>query len=322
MERPDGIDWKKRLRPKAYAIGIYVVGFFIVVELAVLGSAFWMRQRVVLETEGPALVEPGPAVVPEEAPAPSLPAPTFEARLNPAQGPTAAERVAKLNDEATGFRRTGSFPLAQAALEQALEIDPQNPLTLTNFAMLEEARGNNAKALDFWRRIIGMGDRARDTVQLARERSVILEERLRLEEEARRRAAAGDAVPRKVALAEVRTRPDPLPPQPRDMERDFVLRVASDGPALQGSKIRIQVYFYERVGGGDRLATVPIEARFLKDPPTWTPGGEETLRVRYQSAADGERRAYYGYLFRIYYDGALQEERAEPASLLRTSPAR
>jgi len=321
MERPDGIDWKKRLRPKAYAIGIYVVGFFILVELAVLGSAFWMRQRVVLETEGPALVEPAPVAVVEEPAAPPLPAPTFEARLNPAQGPTAAERVAKLNDEATGFRRSGSFPLAEAALGQALDIDPENALTLTNFAMLEEARGNNAKALEYWRRIIGMGDRARDTVQLARERSVILEERLRLEEESRRRTQMGEATGRKVVLAQVRTRPDPLPPQPRDIERDFVLKVAADGPPLQGSKIRIQVYFYDRVGG-DRLATVPIEAGFLNDPPAWEAGSEETLRVRYQAAVDGEKRAYYGYLFRVYYDGVLQDERAEPASLLRVSAAR
>lgn len=321
MQRPEGIDWKKRLRPKAYAIGIYVVGFFILVELAVLGSAFWMRQRVVLETEGPAVEEPLLGASMEEPPTLPQPVPTFEARLNPAQGPTVAERVAKLNDEATGFRRSGSFPLAEAALAQALEIDPENTLTLTNFAMLEEARGNNAKALGYWKRIIGMGDRARDTVQLARERSVILEERLRLEEESRRRAQISEATVRKVALVQVRTRPDPLPPQPRDIERDFVLKVSANGPPLQGNKIRIQVYFYDRVGG-DRLATVPIEARFLNDPPVWGAGSEEILRVRYQAAADGEKRTYYGYLFRVFYDGILQDERAEPASLLRVSAAR
>lgn len=322
MERPEGIDWKKRLRPRAYAIGIYAVGFFILVELAVLGSAFWMRQRVVLETEGPALVAPSTA---EPAPETNgnglnLPPPVFEARLSPAQGPTAAERVAKLNDEATNFRRSGSFPLAQAALEKALEIDPENPLTLTNFAMLEEARGNNARALEFWRRIIGMGDKARDTIQLARERSVILEERLRLEEENRRRATTA-LQDRKISLARIITRPDPLPAQVRDIERDFIFRVDSGAAQLQGNKLRIQVYFYDRING-DRLATVPIEARFVNDPPTWNPGAEETLRVRYQTAADGENRRYYGYIVRLFYDGVLQDERAEPASLLRLTASR
>lgn len=320
MDSPQGINWKKRLRPKAYAIGVYAVAFFILVELAVLGSAFWMRQRVVLETEGPVLAAPAPVEAVDNGAAYSLPAPSFEARLNPAQGPSVPERVARLNEEATNFRRSGSFPLAQAALDQALEIEPDNPLTLTNYAMLEEARGNNTRALELWRQIIRMGDKARDTIQLARERSVILEERLRLEEENKRRDDAA-ARPRRVAIERVITRPEPVPSTPQEIERDFVFKVDSAAGALQGSKIRIQAYVYERIGN-DRLTTVPIEARFLNDPPAWTPGNEEILRVRYQSNPQRENHRYYGYLVRIYYDGVLQDERVEPATLLRLSVSR
>lgn len=320
MASPQPIDWKKRLRPKAYAIGVYVVAFFIVVELVVLASAFWIRQRVVLETEGPSLVEKIPE--PEKGTLdPQLPPPTFEARLALDQGPTAEIQIARLNDEAREFRRNGNFVMAEAALNKALEIERENPLTLTNLAMLEEARGNNNRALEYWRQIIRMGDRARDTIQLARERSVIIEERLRLEEENLRRTQLGTDRVRPIRIGTITSQPDPLPPRPKEIQRDFAFTVSPDAPALQGSKLRIQVYFYERIGA-DRLVTVPIETQFLNPSPVWRPGAEETLRVRYVAQDSAEPRQYYGYLLRIFYDGVLQDEKAEPTSLLRLNPVR
>lgn len=320
MQSPGTIDWKKRLRPKAYAIGVYVVAFFILVEIVVLGWAFWMRQRVVLETEGPALVEA--AVPPADLTVPPLPAPTFEARLPTDAAPGPESEVARLNDEAREFRRNGDFSMAEAALAKAVEIDPRHPLTLTNLAMLEEARGNNAAALGHWRQVLSLGDRARDTIQLARERSVILEERLRLEQESRTRGPSVPPEARRIVLESTSTRPDPLPAAPREIERDFIFRVGSGSEPLQPGKLKIQVYFYEKVGG-DRLVTVPIRARFASDSPSWNPNGTETLRVNYTAAqTTGDAREFYGYLLRVFYDGALQDERAEPASLLRLNPVR
>lgn len=316
-------DRKKRLRPKVYAIGIYVVAFFILVEIVVLASAFWMRQRVVLETEGPTLVEssqPSSPVDNSRMPALSIPdLPSARLPVEKSSGPGA--EVVRLNDEAKNFRRNGDFAMAEAALVKAQALDPSHPLTLTNFAMLEEAQGRNTRALGYWKQVIALGDKARDTIQLARERSVIIEERIRLEDEARR-VEHGQAASRRLTIERITTKPDPLPERPVEIQRDFSLKAVAGAEPLQANKVRVQVYFYDRIGT-DRLVSVPIEARFLNESPDWNAHAEEVLRVRYVPPKEtGEPRRYYGYVFRIFYDGILQEERAEPSTLLRLNPTR
>ncbi|MDX6766049.1 MAG: hypothetical protein SFU85_04590 [Candidatus Methylacidiphilales bacterium] len=319
----DSLDRKKRLRPKVYAIGIYVVALFIVVEILVLGSAFWMRQRVILETEGPTLVETErPEKKPEPTSVEALKMPDLPPARLPVDSPRSVDsEIVRLNDEARNFRRNGDFAMAEAALKKAQALQPIHPLTLTNLAMLEEAQGRNTRALEYWKEVIALGDRAKDTIQLARERSVVIEERLRLEEESRR-AALAQQEGRHLALESVTTQPDPLPVKPVEIQRDFVLRAVPGSDPIQASKVRVQVYFYERIGT-DRLVSVPIEARFLNPSPDWNAQTAETLRVRYTAVREtGEPRIYYGYIFRLYYDGELQEERAEPSTLLRLNPSR
>ncbi len=46
----------------------------------------------------------------------------------------------------------------------------------------------------------------------------------------------------------------------------------------------------------------------------------ETLGAFYQKTS-GPGVHYYGYLFRLYYDNVLLEERADPPSLLQMYPA-
>lgn len=315
-------DRKKRLRPKIYAIGIYVVALFFILQIALLGWFFWMRQRLILETQGPTLVEQSIPKGPSETTPPPSPIPDLpSARLPVEQAPPTELEIIKLNDEARNFRRNGDFAMAEAALKKAQALEQGHPLTLTNLAMLEEAQGRNIRALEYWKQIIALGDKARETIQLARERSVIIEERLRLEDETRKSEAA-QAAGRRLVVDRVVTRPDPIPERPVEIQRDFILKAMAGAEPVLSNKVRVQVYFYDRIGA-DRLVSVPIEARFLNETPDWSARPEETLRVRYLSSKEtGEPRRYYGYVFRIFYDGVLQEERAEPSTLLRLNPAR
>jgi tetratricopeptide (TPR) repeat protein len=321
-EPSETTDRKKRLRPKIYAIGIYVVAFFFVLQISLLVWFFLMRQRLILETEGPTLQAQPAIVVTDTASMPSLPITNIPSARLPVDKVLPMEtEIVRLNGEAQNFRRNGDFAMAEAALKKAQTLDAVHPLTLTNLAMLEEAQGRNIRALDYWKQVIALGDRARDTIQLARERSVIIEERLRLEDEARRSDSAR-ASSRRLNIERIETQPDPMPENPAEIQRDFVLKSVAEGEAVQASKVRVQVYFYDRIGT-DRLVSIPIEARFLNQSPDWSLRNEEVLRVRYVATkSTGEPRRYYGYVFRIFYDGILQEERAEPATLLRLNPAR
>ncbi len=314
---------KKRLRPRVYSIGLYVVGFFILVQIGALVSIFWFRQTII-DTQGPALELDRPRNTERAAPPtlPDLPMPTMEARLPVDSGRTPQNEINRLTQDAYEFQRNGDFTLAEAALKEAAAIDADHPLVLTNFALLEEARGNNHAAQEYWRRIIALGGVAEGTVELARQRSRLIEERMRLEETRRleeRLIAGGES--RRVVLDGITTTPDPLPSFPVEIQRDFRLRRAATAEDIQPAKLTVKLYFYDQIDA-DRLVPAKIEARFLNSPPDWSKNEIEVLRARYQAgpAVEGVSRHYYGYLLRVYYDNQLQIEHAEPIGLLKLMP--
>lgn len=321
------VNIKRRLRPRTYSIAIYIVGLFILAQIIAVISIFWFRQTVVkVDVIGPALksVEDiklaqlpldSSIKLPELA---HLSSPQFSARLTVPHQDSVEERILRLNDQAREFRRQNDFPLAEASLKRAFDLDPNYPNTLINFAMLEEARGDNSKALDYWQQVLGLGDKASATLRLARERASVLEETLRKERLARDREKMILKSSRKVVIDTVTTSPLLIPLKPETLQVDFKIR--TNGESISSGKMRIQVFFYEKMANND-LLPAKIDAKFLADRPTWS-GGNETLRVRYSRATQqrADDTQFYGYLIRVLYDGEIQDEKASPADLLTAFP--
>jgi|GEM_PF-840067 len=325
---------RKRLRPKTYSIGLYVVGIFILLEIVALMFIFWYRQEVRLDTNAPALIagddsaqfldlnDSGAA---PEIPLPNLPKPEIEARLDLDLKKMPELDIARLNEDARKFRRQGDFHMAEAALKQALDIDSDNVLTLTNQAMLEEAKGDTARALTAWKNVITAGANAgagaATTIELARERTKIIAQRFRLEEESEGRRDALEGSRRLLTVDFVNTEPYPLPGNPLELKKIFKINKKAEAGKLSASKVRIQLYFYERTKE-NRLIPAQISARFVSNPPDWSSDDfSETLVASYlKSTAGEEDKRYFGYLIRIYYEDELQDERAEPSRLLRLFP--
>lgn len=322
---------RKRLRPKAYSIGLYIVGGFILLEIVALLFIFWIRQEVRIETAGPALSSKSDAVsfldLDDEAslaevPLPNLPKPEIEARLDLDLKNTPQLDIARLNEDARKFRRDGDFHLAEAALRQALEIDKENVLTLTNLAMLEEARGDGERSLAAWREVIRAGtqdgEAVSTTVQLARERARLIARRIELEQSAVARESSLSDSKRILSVDQVLTEPANPGENPSELKKEFIIRKKDGVGKIASNRVKIQLYFYERTPE-NRLAPAPIDARFAGNPARWDEdGAAERLVAEYrQSTASGEDRRYYGYLIRIFYEGELQDERAEPEQLLR-----
>lgn len=316
------VDYRKRLRPKTYAVAIWMVGLFVVMQLVALGLAFWFRQNVTIEKVGPPIGEEAvaaaqsrePETAASEPPSPidALP----EGRLTLGGGGATEEQVAQLNEDARLFRRNGDFSMAEVALRQALDLKPNDVLTLTNYAMLEESRGNRSAALARWTQVIEAAPEGDPTIRLARERAILLEEALRLEADARRREdALMEGIDRRVTVADVRTEPDPLPDNPQRLQRDFLIKSANRSIPVDPSKLRVQVFVYDQIDGG-RLEPAKIEAKFLSGQPDFNRPEGETLRTFYAADPQQPERQYYGYIVRVFYDNQLQYQRAEPRSLL------
>lgn len=325
---------RKRLRPKTYSVGIYVVGIFILIQIMALIFVFWYRQNVMLDIKAPALtsndvhadfLEVNDSGEAPEIPLPNLPMPEIEARLDLDLQKVPELDIARLNEDARKFRRQGDFHLADAALRQALEIDAENVLTLTNLAMLEEAKGDTGQALAAWRNVIKVGANkeggAGTTVGLARERAKIIAERFRLEEESEGRRSALAGSRRMLSVEKVLTEPEPLPDDPLELKKIFHLKKKPEAGDLSAKKVRIQLYFYERTKE-NRLVPAEISARFNSNPPDWKEEDltEELVATYLKSTTGPQDKRYFGYLIRVYYEDELQDERAEPARLLRLFP--
>jgi tetratricopeptide (TPR) repeat protein len=314
---------KRRLRPRTYAIGLYVLGLFILIELVALGFVAWSRKAVVnLETSGPVLIESGAddllggefgLTEPQVAP---LPAPEIKGRLTLPIEENPEFVISQLNEEASAFRNDRDFIQAEETLKRALLIDPSHGLTLTNYALLEEQRNRPRRALNYWRRVIETGV----NVELARERARIMEEQVAgvIEEEALGRL--GERLRKDIGIASVVTRPDPIPDNPAELEVDFEIKIGKEGLRVEARKLKVQLFFYDRIGA-DRLSPAKIDAQFLNPAPDWSTGSE-VLRAKYISGLDnlGEQRRYYGYLIRVFYDGELQDQQARPSAILRLFP--
>ncbi|MFZ5805841.1 MAG: tetratricopeptide repeat protein [Verrucomicrobiota bacterium] len=305
------------------------MGIFILAQIIALGSIFWLRKTVVkVEVIGPtyrAQESLGLSKLNQSASAAklpdlkNLPAPQVAGRLQVPHPEGNEDRILQFNDQAREFRRRNDFDLAETALKKALDLDPCYPNTLINFAMLEEARGHDEMALDYWQRVVNLGDQAGAALRLARERASILEDNLQKEKIAREREDLILKASRKLLVDEVISSPAPIGPTPEQLTMDFKIRSLAEN--LSPGKMRIQIFFYEKLANGD-LVPAKIEAKFLNERPTWSHHQMETLRVRYsrsQQQRDGQRD-YHGYLIRLIYDGEVQDERSSPVNLLKLFP--
>lgn len=314
------------MRPKAYSVAVYVVGLFIFLEIVVLGFVLWFRQTVV-ETQAPELINSsviiGNSPAKEDELVPYLPVPEMDGRIPVGKGSEQAAQIRKLNEEALKFRRSGDFVLAETALNEALTLDGNHPTTLTNLAMLEEARGNSTKALALWRSILGLKSTPDSILQLARKRAQLIEDRVRLEEDARQREQQLLNLKRKIILSEVKAAPEPNSAHATEIQMDFILKLNGVQGPLDSSKLRIQLFFYDMIDEKRLAPANKIEAKFINNTPDWSRNDTEVLRARYFPAAEkpgNEKRRYYGYVLRVIYDGELQEEQASPVGLLRLFP--
>jgi tetratricopeptide (TPR) repeat protein len=312
MPSASEIDIKKRIRPLTYSLGIYIVGVFVFIQILALISIFWFRQVAVkIESEGPRL---NGKVLSESTYAHlNL---TNSARLSIEPQNTKESQILDLNEKAREMRRQNQIVEAEKLLHQALDLDPKHASTLIQLATLEEYQGSIAKALEYWQRLLDSTTPNDSNYDLAHNRVMILQARLDQERQAHERENLILRPVRKFYIDRIISMPDIIPPRPAEVQFDFLIKTNQEN--LDSGKMRIQVFFYDKINGND-LIPARIEAHFLDPKPKWQLGIPETLRVKYIGTSD-PTRSYFGYLIRLIYNDEVQDERAEPFELLNLFP--
>jgi tetratricopeptide (TPR) repeat protein len=100
---------------------------------------------------------------------------------------------------------------------------------------------------------------------------------------------------------------------------------ASQAVTVDPGELKMQITFYEQNDFSEILPTTSgLKSEWLSPLIDWANGEPELLDVRYSLPADDRGDLpplqYYGWVLGIYYQGELQDSRAEPVSLLDEFP--
>jgi hypothetical protein len=331
LAAPGPKPFAKRVRTATYSVGIYLVGLIVLLQLAAMLSVFWLRHAVQIDLEAPKLRAPAFTATSEAAPvtASSLPLATPLATAPVVREPTLLQprvtgrlslsvvlepkqRLASLNREAAKFIQNGDIDLAWAALLEAENLEPSHPPTLLQAAELADLQKDLSRARTYWQRLVTLGPQAFPEFSRA-------EARLQALTLSQGPLTAGQFfLVDPVQIQTIKPAGDPTAEQ---LKFRVPIRLLARDQEIETGNIIIQFYFYDETETHQILPS-QAERRILwasKDP-RWQGEGVEILEASYLLKKESSGRRFYGYVFRLFYKGKLQDERSSPDSLLALFP--
>jgi hypothetical protein len=283
-----------------------------------------------------AAATPMPAMTPETAATPlpmaaTLPKPTpvEETQVVPQQS-----RLDGLVAEAKALRQRGDMSTAVTRLREAVAMSPKNPVVLMELATTYEKMDLDDKASEVWRQIYDLGDSAGVYYQLA-------DAKLKAAELSPGSTAQSSATPANAGtgseengfqqgsvLALVNLSTDEKPETSEGYKR-FTLKIPvkrRQDAKIDVSGVVIQVFFYDQLGDQSIVRTnANVSSQWATLPADWVQDDIEILEVDYKQAPPEpgkieEGRHYYGYIVCVYYNKELQDQVADPVSLIKAFP--
>ncbi len=341
-------------RTYSVAVGVILVAAALeILAIAIHFGAEYRAERATLQSlKRPAAstsAKPGTTPLPAQPDAPSSVA------------LSASDRLLK---EANVLREHGDTANALARLQDASQRDPRNPQVLAEMAAIYESIQLFDRSNETWRKIQDLGPSAGPLYELAD---------MKLRVGAAATPAAGvpmdtagkpldaEGLPEGsvfgVTSIETEQIPDP------EAETNLRLKIGikkRQGVAIDHSKLRIMVLFYDSVDNDKVVATdADVNYEWMNPKHDWLESNPETLIVTYlrskahavtseaalsaaaaavtpgknsprskkrgepatsTDSSDSGQRRYLGYVIRILYDDKLQTVRAEPARLINDAP--
>jgi hypothetical protein len=229
--------------------------------------------------------------------------------------------LAEMVDLAKQVRSLGDMQGALEVLKRADVQFPASPEVIAETAQCYEQMSLPEKATSHWKQLAAMdATRAGGYGDLAKRK-------LNIDGTTPGLAApnfTGDFGPKVLSLGACSALRDPSAVNGEKV----VLRIPllrNGSATIDPSQVDIDVYFFDRVNGekvAQTIADEPLSA-WGSPPVDWSGIGEEPLDVTYflptltpgEIAAHG-RRAYHGYVVRLYYQHKLQDVAAEPRDLM------
>ena len=242
-------------------------------------------------------------------------------------------RVNDLVNLARTLRDRGDTSTALTRLREAQVISQNNWQIASEIAITYEKMGLFEKAIQQWRRIYEMGERAGIYYAAAEAKLQALQLPSDTQSSAPQAPllppdSAGSGSGKILSLGRVGTVDDTGNSQPL---RRLKLRVpifAQAGARVDVRDAMIQVHFYEQLKNGSIVQTnANVAPSWASSPVDWsTPNDPEVLEVEYAQPEPEpgtprtEQRIYFGYVVRVYYKNTLNAVFSDPVKLLKQFP--
>ncbi len=302
------------------------VGTTFVVAASLLGVAAVAQLVAVLIYFGPGFagrpaVSPEPVPIVETVVTPAVVEPVEEKAKPPEVDQDAVAQQARLADlmKEIELLEGGTSPAAALVpLEEAITLQPRNPDILAKAASLHEKLGQSEMAQSLWKNLLDLGPEAGRFLEVAeirlrllRQDNLVPSSSMALRDQVGLQPGSTLGVV-DLKLAESDKGGTPV--------KDLRLAVKSrPGEKIDGRDVRINVTFYEKLEGEIVPTSSRVQSMWFTTPVDWKDDGIEILEVKYEvpliGQDGGEAPTYYGYMVNIYYQGQLQETRADPVDL-------
>ena len=253
-----------------------------------------------------------------------------------ADNPENAKQANALMNEAAQFRAENNFQGALEAVTEADRLVPGKPGLMLQMAHDYVQLGKNAEAVAVLNRIVALPPSAdpADATYVEQARAAIGQ----LGGSVAPAPAISASAPAAASAAAAPTGDVGIPigsvmgivsaemvngePGQKNLR---VATKAASGQNVDGQKFVATVDFYEQDDHGQlQHNDAPQVTEWLSYPINWANGDPELFQTKYRmppvDRGDLPPLQYYGYVVGIYYNGELQDQRADPVSLLDKFP--
>lgn len=268
-----------------------------------------------------------PAAPPTAEPAQAAPQPT--AAETPAEVPADQfARVTGLVDESDKAFRIGDFDLALRSINAANDILPNDPGILLRIGRIQERAGNISQATDIYSQVLGLPNLSPD-LRAQTSRKLDLLGGATVSEPADTSSstvtAAGEGLDMRdefglqpgAILGIVDTR---LTDDGQGGKKLRIAIKARPGTDIDAALMMVHVFFYENDPSGSTFLTEhPVLTEWISPPIDWSGGDPELLTAVY-TPPPGATDDLAGFVVGVYYNGELQDTRADPGPLATNHP--
>lgn len=341
---------------RAYSVAVRLILVFAALEVLAIAIHFGAQYRAEHARLQP-LKAPATSsnAKPLATPPPAQPGAPSSAALS------ASDRLLK---EANVLRERGDTANALARLQDASQRDPRNPQVLAEMAAIYESIQLFDRSNETWRKIQELGPSAGPLYELADMKlrvgaAATPGPGLAMDTAGKPLDAEGLPEGSIFGVTNIETEQIADP----EAETNFRLKLGikkREGVAIDHSKLRIMVLFYDSIDDDKVVATdADVSYEWMNPKHDWMESNPETLIVTYlrskthaisseaalsaaaaavtpgknvarskkrgeaadnSDSVDSARRRYLGYVVRILYDDKLQTVRADPARLINDAP--